>query len=63
MQIELNEGMKRCHQENGFLDQFLHRILLHQQQGYFGEVLGIFYHPYPYFFDLFEGPEGNYLVF
>jgi hypothetical protein len=48
MKIELNEGMKKCHQDNGFMDQFLHILLLHQQQGYCGEGLGIFYHPYPY---------------
>jgi hypothetical protein len=53
MKIGLNEEMEKYHQDNGFQDQFLHPILLHQQRGYFGERIGLFDHPYPYLFDLF----------
>jgi hypothetical protein len=30
MQTKLNEGMKRCHQDNGFQDQLLLPLLPHQ---------------------------------
>jgi hypothetical protein len=55
--------MKRFHQDNGFQYQLIHLIILHQQQGCFGEGIGLFDHPYPYFFDIFGGHEGHYLVF
>jgi hypothetical protein len=63
MNMGLNEEMKRCHQDNGFQDQFLHPLLRHQQQGCSREGLGLFHHPYPYLFDIFGGPKGHYLFF
>jgi len=62
MQTELNEGMERYHPDNEFMDHFIHPLLLHHLPAYFGEGLVLFDHPYQYFFDLFEGPEGHCLV-